>query len=571
MHKGKSKRFLMLPAAALALAIAAAGCAESERDDGDAAERNETDPFIFAGASDPRSMDPILASDGETFRVTRQIYDTLLEHEPGGTEIVGGLAEEWEQNDEGTEWTFYLRDGVTFHDGEEFNAEVVCANYDRWNNTTGLAQSSSVMYYWSTLFDGFAENEFDELGESNYVGCTAEDDLTVTIEIAEYSARYPGAFSMAALGIVSPASIEAIAEEEVGGDPEDPSLPDYALEAGTLAGTGAYQLVEWDHSAQEVKLERFDDYWGEPAGIRELIIKTIDQETARRQALEAGDVHGYDLVAPADVDPLEEADFQVPNRGVFNILYLAMVQDAGIEDDHPDRLEEAEALADQQVREALAHAVDRQRIVDTILPPGGEVATQFIPNTLDGYSDDVATYDYDPDLARELLEDAGYEDLELELCYPTDTTRPYMPAPADIFDIVKNDLEEVGITIEENGMVWDEYIPSTQNGACSLYLLGWTGDYNETYNFLGTWFDSRNDGWRFEDDDVFDVLSEVNSEPDPEARVGLYEEANEVIMDYLPGLPISSSPPSIAFAPDVDPPETSPLTQEDFSETSWAE
>ncbi|QVQ51695.1 ABC transporter substrate-binding protein [Spiractinospora alimapuensis] len=568
------KRSLLLPAAAaMALAMAAAGCAQSDRDGGgDASERNESDPFIFAGASNPRSMDPIYASDGETFRVSRQTTEALLRHEPGGTELEGALAEDWEHNEEGTEWTFFLRDGVTFHDGDEFNADAVCANYERWNETTGMAQSSSVMYYWNVLFDGFAENEDDDMPDSNFVGCEAEDDLTVTIEIEEYSARYPGAFSMAAMGLLSPSTIEQIPDDPVGGDSDDPSLPEYALD-DTIAGTGPYELVDWDHGSEEVKLERFDDYWGDTANIREMIIKTIDDETARRQALEAGDIHGYDLVAPADVDPLADAGFNVPERDVFNVMYLAMVGDERIEDDHPDRLEEAEALADKDVRTAIAHAVDRQRIVDTILPPGGEVATQFIPDTLSGFSSDVTTYDYDPDLAREMLEDAGYEegDLELEFCWPTDTTRPYMPAPQDIFNVVSNDLEEVGITVNENGLIWDDYIPYTEDGACSLYLLGWTGDYNETYNFLGTWFAGYKSAWRFEDDDVFDTLDAVNAEPDDEARIELYEEANEAIMDYLPGLPLSSSPPSIAFAEDIDPPTVSPLTQEDFAETSWAE
>jgi peptide/nickel transport system substrate-binding protein len=501
------------------------------------------------------------------------MYEGLLRHESGGTELEGALAESWDHNEDGTEWTFELREGVTFHDGEEFNSAAVCANFERWNNTTGIAQSSSVMYYWSVLFDGFAENEDEDMPDSNFVDCVEEDDHTVTIEVANVSSRYAGAFSMIALGMMSPAAIEEIPEDPVGGDTEDPSYPDYALEAGTVAGTGPYQLVEWNHDDSEVHLERFDDYWGEPANIRELIFRSIDGESDRRQALEAGDIHGYDLVAPADVETLEDAGFNVPTRDVFNILYLATVQDVNIADDHPDRLEEAEALAEPEVRQAIAHAVDRQRIVDTILPEGGEVATQFIPDTLDGFSEDVTTYDYDPDLARELLEEAGYDEgeLELEFCWPTDTDRPYMPSPRDIFNIVQNDLEEVGIATEENGLPWDDYIPYTQDGACSLYLLGWTGDYNETHNFLGTWFHGYNTGWRFEDDDVFDALDAVDAEPDAEARVPMYEEANEAIMDALPGLPISSSPPSIAFAPDIDPPTVSPLTQENFAEASWAD
>ncbi|MDS1270596.1 ABC transporter substrate-binding protein [Lipingzhangella sp. LS1_29] len=568
MMRKHRRPLLVLTAVASALALVATGCA-SEREDGAAEERNESEPFIFAGAGDMRSLDPILASDGETFRVARQAYETLLRHEPGGTEIVPGLAHDWEQSDDGTEWTFFLEEDVTFHDGEEFNADAVCANFERWYNFEGIYQSQSVSYYWTTLFGGFADNDEDlDLPDPNFAGCTPEDEHTVTIEVEEYSPDYPGAFSMIALGMMSPAAIEEMEGEDIEGDPDDPAYPEYSQEVGTVAGTGPYEFVDWDHDAREVEMQRFDDYWDEDraAQIQTIIFQTIEDENARMQALQSGDIHGYDLVAPADVQNLQDEGFEVPERGVFNILYLAFVQDdAGFE----EREDAAEALSDPDVRRALAHAVDRQNIVDSLLPEGGEVATQFMPDTLDGWSDDVPTYDHDPELAEELLADAGYEDLTLDFCYPTEVTRPYMPSPQDIFEFITHDLEEVGIEVEPDSYEWTQYIPHTESGGCSLYLLGWTGDFNEAYNFLGTWFADYRPAWGHDSDAIFDTLDEAAAEPNAEDRVALYEEANEVIMEELPGLPISSSPPSIAFAPDIDPPTVSPLTQEEFAETSF--
>src|SRR5699024_1004855 len=112
------------------LAMVVTGCAA----DPGSSKDNDKTPFTFAGAGDPTSLDPSLASDGETFRVTRQVFETLLKHEDGGTEIVGGLAETWEQNEEGTQWSFKLRDGIKFHNGEDLIAETVCNNFDRWYN-----------------------------------------------------------------------------------------------------------------------------------------------------------------------------------------------------------------------------------------------------------------------------------------------------------------------------------------------------------------------------------------------------------------------------------------------------
>ncbi|WP_026929955.1 ABC transporter substrate-binding protein [Glycomyces tenuis] len=536
--------------AVLALGLIAA-CA-SERDSGE--DLNETQPFIFGSPGDPSSMDPVFASDGETFRVTRQVFDTLLDHD--GTEIVPGLAESYEQNPEGTEWTFNLREGVTFHDGTELDGAAVCANFDRWYNFTGGYQSPNYTYYYSSFFGGFAENDPD-MGieaESIYAGCEA-DGLTATISLTEYTANFPGAFTMATTAIVSPASLEQITDDEVV-TAEDP-LPEYTQTAGVLAGTGPYELTEWDHGEQAITLERYDDYWGEPAKVKTLIFRTISDETARRQALEAGDIHGYDLVAPADVQPLIDAGFQVPIRDVFNVLYMTYQQQTAPLDNH-------------DVRVALSHAIDRQRIVDSVLPPGGEVATQFIPPTIEGWSEDVTTYEYDPQLAMDMLAAAGQEDMTVEFCYPTDVTRPYMPAPKDIFDIIAADLEAVGVTVEATPITWVDYIPATRSGECGLYLLGWTGDFTDAFNFLGTWFSSETTEWGFNEPEIFDGLAAAAAEPDPEVRAEMWAELNVTIMDQLPGLPISSSPPSIAFAPNVEPMEVSPLTQEDFSDLSFA-
>ncbi|PDP88259.1 ABC transporter substrate-binding protein [Glycomyces fuscus] len=554
MFRKPFRKPLALLASAAALTLVATACAESNREDGGT---DASEPFVFASAGDIKTLDPFLTSDGETFRYSRQVFETLLEHESGGTEIVGGLAEEWEQSEDGTVWTFHLREGVVFHDGDEFNAEAVCANFDRWHNLTGGFQSSNNSYYWQTIFGGFAENESEDLGESRYDSCEATDELTAVITIDEYSSIFPGGFSLASFGIMSPSTLEAVADAEITGEEGNYTLPEYTQTAGTVAGTGPFTVQEWDHDQAEVTLQRFDDYWGETAGFETMILRAIPDETARRQALEAGDVHGYDLVAPADVAPLSEAGFQVPTRGVFNVLYMAYQQEA------------SEALADLEVRQALAHAVDRQRIVDTILPEGGEVATQFHPETLDGWSPDVQTYEYDPDLAREMLADAGQEDLTLEFCYPTDVTRPYMPAPRDIFDVIAADLEAVGVTVEPVTYEWTEYIPRTNSGECPLYLLGWTGDYNDAYNFIGTWFSGYNSEFGFRDEDLFEAMEEASTNPNQEERVAAYQELNNQIMDILPGLPISSSPPSIAFAESVNPPNVSPLTQEDFSEASW--
>ncbi|WP_073947714.1 ABC transporter substrate-binding protein [Streptomyces kebangsaanensis] len=542
--------------AAVAVGLIATGCS-SERDAGNKSD-GKKDTFVFAGAGDPGSLDPALASDGETFRVTRQAFEALLEHKSGGTELVGGLAETWSSNDKGTVWTFNLRKGVKFHDGEALNAAAVCANYDHWFNWTGTYQSSAVSYYWQTIMGGFAKNEDKETPEANYKSCTAKDENTAVIEVKEPSANLPGGFSLNALAIHSPKAIKEYAKQEATGKGDAITYPKYSQEAGTVAGTGPYKIVKWNKGNKEVTLERFDDYWGEKAKIKNLVFRTIDTEEGRRQALQAGDIDGYDLVAPADVKTLEKQGYVVPTRGVFNLFYVGMSQGAN------------KALKKKEVRQAIAQAIDKENLVKTQLPEGGKAADQFMPDTIAGYSKNVAKYPYDTAKAKDLLKKAGEQKLQIEFCYPTEVTRPYMPAPQDLFELMKADLEKAGITVKPKAMKWaPDYIDAVQVGSCALHMMGWTGDFNDGYNFIGTWFAGFDKQWGFKDKKVFDAVNAGSKLGKAEERTAAYEKANEVVMDYLPGVPISSSPPAIVFGKNVNPPNVSPLTQEIFSETSF--
>src|SRR3712207_1428811 len=134
---------VLAASAATLTAVTLAACASSERDsaggEGEGGEAQQSGgTLVFGAAGDPAMLDPAFGSDGETFRVSRQIFEGLLGNELGGTDPVPELAEDWEVSEDGLEYTFNLQQGVQFHDGTEFNAEAVCFNFDRWYNFEGL-------------------------------------------------------------------------------------------------------------------------------------------------------------------------------------------------------------------------------------------------------------------------------------------------------------------------------------------------------------------------------------------------------------------------------------------------
>ncbi|WP_456600547.1 ABC transporter substrate-binding protein [Blastococcus sp. SYSU DS0616] len=561
----RSTRALAASAAALT-AVTLSACASSDREGGGgegSGEEQSGGTLVFGAAGDPAMFDPAFASDGETFRIARQIHEGLLTNEPGTTELVPALAEDWEVSEDGLEYTFNLREDVQFHDGTDFNAEAVCFNFDRWHNFGGLAQSPSATYYYQAVFGGFADSDNPGI----YEGCEAVDENTAVISFNQVTSKIPAALSLPAFSIQSPTALQEYDADNLSGSEDAISYTEYALEHPT--GTGPFRFENWDRGNGEVTIVRNEDYWGEPALLDRIIFRTIPEGNTRRQELESGAIDGYDFVAPADYQRLEDAGFQVLVRDPFNILYL------GINHGNVEGTQANPALQDIRVRQALAHAIDRQTIVNSLLPEGAEVATNFMPPTVDGWAEDVPTYEYDPERARQLLEEAGAVGTTLRFYYPTDVSRPYLPDPAAMFQVISEDLQEVGFQVQPTALQWNpDYLQAVQTGQADVHLLGWTGDYNDAYNFIGTFFaeDQNNQAsaefGAFSAPEIFAALAEADSEPDPANRTELYQEANRLIKEFLPAVPISHSPPALVVADDVQGLEPSPLTAEDFSTVS---
>ncbi len=548
----RARRTGIAVAVVAALALVAAGCAKSQRDT--TTQPAKSQKFVFGTAGAPKVLDPALASDGESLRVSRQIFETLVQPEEGGAKIVPGLATQWTPDPSGLVWTFKLQTGVKFQDGTDFNADAVCFNFNRWYNFKGLLQSPDVSSYWQDVFGGFAHNESPDLPPTSlFKSCTVKDPSTVDIAITRVTSKFPAALALPSFSMQSPKALQTYNADTVSGTADNVTYPDYAM--GHPVGTGPYQFVKWDRTANVVQLTRFDQYHGNKAKIKDLFFQTISDLAARKQALRSGAIQGYDLVAPGDIAGFKADGFNVLTRPAFNVLYLAMNQSGN------------PALAKLEVRQAIAYAINRQNIVSSKYPEGSTVAINFQPPSLPGWNDQVTKYDYNPDKAKQLLAQAGYASgLTLKFAYPTEVTRPYMPAPKDIFELISADLKAVGINITPVALKWSpDYLNKVQTGKDhDLHLLGWTGDYADAYNFIGTFFDRKKDEWGFDNPQLFADFAAADKEPDANKRAELYKALNKELLDFLPGVPIAHGPPSLVFAANVTGVKPSPLTDERY-------
>ncbi len=338
-----------------------------------------SDTFVFGAQGDAVNLDTAVVTDGESFRVAQQGIEGLLEFEGGTANPVPALAESWEFSDDLLEWTFYLREGVTFHDGTPFNADAVVFNFERWQYTDNPYHfEEQVFEYYEAMWGGFDD-------DSLIASVEAVDEYTVKFTFKDVT-TVEANMAMAMFGIHSPTAIE-----EYGADYGTPDIG--------YVGTGPYEFVEWV-TGDHVTVERYPDYWGEiPGSVQTIVIRPIIDTAAQFAALQAGEIDAYFGATPEDVEAAEgDENLQVLRRPPLTDGYLAFSY----------RVLE---LRDPLVREAIALAINRQAIVDAFFGGAGIVANQWLPPGLIGHDDDALPgFEYDPEKAKELLAEAGYPD-----------------------------------------------------------------------------------------------------------------------------------------------------------------
>ncbi len=537
-----------------AAALTVTACAQSDRDSGSDASGSAggttKDTFTFGAEGAPKLFDPFYATDGATFRVTRQIHQGLLGIKPGTADIQPELAESWTPSEDGLTWDFKLRSGVKFSDGEPFNAEAVCANMQRMFEQKGAGQTAGE--YWGYFFGSFSDKPADSL----YKGCTPKDESTATITITRSTSSFPTILSLDSFSMQSPKAMTAGDANNVVAAGEGFTYPAYST---APVGIGPYKLDKYDEANKTVTLVANDMYYGDKPKSAKLVFKIIPDESTRRQELQAGSVDGYDYPNPVDWKGLEEAGNKVEIRPAFNILYMGL------------NASKNPKLKDLKVRQAIAYAVNRDQMVKTQLPEGAKVASQFMPDTVAGYNTSLQPYPYDVAKAKSLLKEAGAEGMTLQFAFPTEVTRPYMPDPQKIHAAFKKDLEAAGFKVEVVSKPWNGgYLDDASAGKFDAWLLGWTGDYNAADNFLGTFFSNleENDmgtklypwGKTLSED-----LKKADAIVDEAEREAAYQKINQQIAEeYLPGIPVSHSPPALVTSGGVSGLVASPLTAEMF-------
>jgi len=413
------------------------------------------------------------------------VYEGLVARaEDGGVEPA--LASEWQVSDDGRVYTFTLQDGVTFHDGSDFTADDVVASLDETRSDD------------STI--GYADLQVIE-------SVTATDDATVEVTLTEANQNF-------LFTLTGPAGVILDSDDDT----------DLATSAN---GTGPFSLASWNQG-DSVTLERNDAYWGESAGVQEVVLSYIPEATA---LVGAGLDGSLDVLTgvESDLAPQLEGMFEVTEGETTDKFILAFN-------------EQAEPLDDIRVREALRLAIDHDAILERV--GAGEKLFGPIPPLDPGYEDLEGTVSYDPERARELLDEAGASDLTLTMTVSNTYPTYFSTLLVSMFD-------DIGITLEVEPVEFSTWLNDVY--ANRDYELSFV-NHVEPRDFVS--WTNPDYYYALADDDAFaevqSLYAEAMRETDPEASAGLLAEAARVVADQHPADWLFTRSDVVAIAPGVE-------------------
>ncbi|WP_246125602.1 glutathione ABC transporter substrate-binding protein [Alkalicoccus halolimnae] len=448
----------------------------------------------FGIASDPVSLDPHGANENVSNSINSTIYDRLVYFNED-LEIEQGLAEDLEQIEDDV-WEVTVREGVTFHDGEELTPEVIQRNFERILDPD---MGSPVAFIFDMIED-----------------ITVVDDSTLHITTEYPFAPLPSHLAHPGGSIVSPAIIDASYENlENGEDPFE------AAQDGP-AGTGYFQYEEYE-PGNYVRLAKNEEYWDEEqAKVEGISFRVIPEGLTRIGELETGSLDIAYPINPSDMDRLEEADgVGVQQSESARMAYLGFNT-------------EASPFDDADVRRAVHMAVNKEDIIEGVLAGTGREADYPIAPEVFGYSEDAATVEQDLEEAEQLLSEAGYEDgFETTLLTNDDRENE------DAAQLIQAQLSQIGIEVSIESYEQGTYLEMAGEGNSEMFLGSWgTVTLDADYGLYPV-FHSNNKGAAgnrsFLDNEEIDaLLTEARQESDEEERLQLYEEAQNLLVEESP-------------------------------------
>lgn len=441
--------------------------------------------FVMAIHADPSGVDPQTSVAGSDNVAIFPAFDALIGYDPATLEFGPGLAESWEFNEDYTQLTLSLREGVKFHDGTDLTAESAVASLQRFKDQGQYPYLDDV-----TTFEVVAPNQ-------------------IRLTMAAPNASMVAILASRAGMLVSTAAADQVSAEEFNRAP---------------VGAGAFRLVEW-RSGDRLIYERFEDYWNPDAiHLDRIEMRVIPDRQAAVNALLNGEIHFSEGLDGSDLARLEgNADLEVstPIGLWYYQIYMNLSQ---------------EPLDDPLVRRAIAHAIDRDLLIEGAVNGLGEPAWYFLPEVHWAYDPEMTgVYEYDPDESRRLLAEAGHPD-------GVTFTVTHQPSPTETrrIEIVQAMLSEVGIEMQLNPMDLNQGITEYfENQNFNAALFAYPGNLDPAEIYFSK-FDKNQftNVAKREFPGMQALLAEARATTDTEELRDIFRQMNEIYVAEVPEIPL---------------------------------
>ena len=460
---------------------------------------------------EPPFLDPAMATDGTSLLPIRQIFVGLVRFDKD-LKVIPWAADSWDVSPDAKTYTFHIHKGIKWHDGQ---GEVTAQDFKYSIERTIKKKESTVsMLYLGDIVG--AQDLLDGKVES-LESVKVVDPYTLAITIDAPKAYFLGK-------LVYPTSY-AVKKDAVerGGDA-------WSSKPETVIGAGPFKLTEWTHD-QRLVLTRFDDYWKGKASLARIEMPIVKDENTRMSLYEKGDLDMV-YVPSGQLDRVKsdpKLSKQLISYATLTIYYLAMNQ--------------AKAPFDKkEVREAFNYAVNKQQLTDVALKGLLTPADGIVPPGMPGHNDHLKPLGFDTNKAKELLGQAGYPEgrgfppVSLVTRQGAGT---YKKIAETLTGIYKQNLG-LDLTVEE--MEWGAFLAQVQRGnAPPAYVLAWGADYPDPQNFLDILFHtgSKNNRTNYHNEKVDQLLDQAATERDVDKRMSLYNQAEQMIVDDTPWVPLA--------------------------------
>ena len=553
--------------------------------------------FTLGTAANPATLDPALSGDNETFRVTRQIFEGLVGVDGETGTAVPSLATQWISSPDRLQYTFILRKNVKFHDGTDFDADAVVINFQRWaalpqgarqDSDQGFTQvfryNDSVPKLPASLpepkpvegpdgteiIDPAVESAYQEtlkeleqlredlqnspfLGAStgasaNYFGSIkAADTHTVILTLRRPITGLIEALTLPGLAIASPKSLAAAATDTN----QISSLATHPV------GTGPYAFSSWEKTT--VTLKKFDNYWNtekftqNPDAPTLVTFKETSTPARRLDDLRRKEIDGFDMVTVTGLRELVREGNLIVERDPFSVAYLGMNQ-------------KNKWLAKPKFRQAVAHSIDRGKIINQFYIKGTKEARSFLPPSLGIPSSDTY-FGPDSQKAKELLTESDYDGSPIPFLYPLDISRAYLPLPELIYAEISRQLASNGINVQPIPVEWTNgYVSRVRAGETpGFHLLGFNGGYRDPDDFLGGIFSETEHQFGYNSPIMQAQILLARSLEAGDIRTNAYRDICSTLAKDLPALPLTFPISGLAFNDTVRNYPSSPVLDEVFS------